>query len=136
QPPTSPRLMRERAEGQPARSGAELLVVNGDVLTMDAERRVLLGGAIAIAQGRIVAVGTTSDLRERFPGIDEFDALGGVVTPGLVNAHQHITGDPLARSCVPDDLEPGRSIFEWAVPLHGAHTPDDDELCAQLSAVD
>jgi 5-methylthioadenosine/S-adenosylhomocysteine deaminase len=37
---------------------------------------------------------------------------------------------------VPDDLEPGRSIFEWAVPLHGAHTGDDDELCAQLTCVE
>ena len=47
------------------------------------------------------------------------------MTPGLVNAHQHITGDPLARSCTPDDLEPGRSIFEWSVPLHANHTGDD-----------
>jgi 5-methylthioadenosine/S-adenosylhomocysteine deaminase len=75
-------------------------------------------------------------LRADFPGVAEIDARGGVVTPGLVNAHQHITGDPLARSCTPDDLEPGRSIFEWSVPMHAAHTPDDDELCAQLSAVD
>jgi 5-methylthioadenosine/S-adenosylhomocysteine deaminase len=59
-----------------------------------------------------------------------------VVTPGLVNAHQHITGDPLARSCTPDDLEPGRSIFEWSVPLHASHTGDDDELCAQLTSAE
>jgi 5-methylthioadenosine/S-adenosylhomocysteine deaminase len=115
---------------------ADLLVVNGDVLTMDPQRRVLLGGAVAIAGDRIVAVGATSELRARFAGAPELDARRGVVTPGLVNAHQHLTGDPLARSCTPDDLESGRSIFEWSVPLHGAHTPDDDELAAQLSAVD
>jgi 5-methylthioadenosine/S-adenosylhomocysteine deaminase len=120
--------------GEPRR--ADLLVVGGDIVTMDPQRRVLLGGAIAIAGDRIVAVGATSELRARFPGTAELDAAGGVVTPGLVNAHQHITGDPLARSCTPDDLEPGRSIFEWSVPLHGAHTPDDDELTAQLTAID
>jgi 5-methylthioadenosine/S-adenosylhomocysteine deaminase len=116
--------------------GADLLVVNGDVLTMDPQRRILIGGAVAVAGDRIVAVGATSALRELHPTARVLDARGGVVTPGLVNAHQHITGDPLARSCTPDDLESGRSIFEWSVPLHAAHTPDDDELAAQLTAVD
>src|SRR4051812_34036171 len=115
---------------------ADLLVVNGDVVTMDPQRRVLIGGAVAIAGERIVAVGATSELRARFPGMNELDADGGVVTPGLVNAHQHITGDPLARSCTPDNLEPGRSIFEWSVPLHASHTGDDDELCAQLTSAE
>ena len=52
----------------------------------------------------------------------------------MINAHQHLTGDPLVRSCIPDLLPPGASIFEWSVPLHGAHTADDDELSATLSA--
>jgi 5-methylthioadenosine/S-adenosylhomocysteine deaminase len=113
---------------------ADFLLVNGDIVTMEASRRVLLGGAVAVQGERIAAVGATSELRARYPGAREIDAGGGVVTPGLINAHQHITGDPLARSCTPDDLEPGRSIFEWSVPLHGNHTGDDDELCAQLTA--
>ena len=36
---------------------ADLLVVNGDIVTMNAERQVLLGGAVAIAGGRILDVG-------------------------------------------------------------------------------
>jgi 5-methylthioadenosine/S-adenosylhomocysteine deaminase len=97
---------------------------------------VLVGGAIAIAGDRIRAVGSTSELCGRWPHAPRVDAAGGVVTPGLVNAHQHITGDPLARSCTPDDLAPGRSIFEWSVPLHANHTGDDDELCAQLTSAE
>jgi 5-methylthioadenosine/S-adenosylhomocysteine deaminase len=58
------------------------------------------------------------------------------VTPGMINAHQHLTGDPLVRSCIPDLLPPGASIFEWSVPLHGAHTGDDDELSATMGAVE
>ena len=58
------------------------------------------------------------------------------MAPGLINAHHHLTGDPLVRSCIPDLLPPGASIFQWSVPLHGTHTPDDDELSATLSAVE
>ena len=54
----------------------------------------------------------------------------------LIDAHQHLTGDPLVRSCIPDLLPPGDSIFEWSVPVHGAHRPLDDELAASLSAVE
>ena len=34
----------------------DLAIVNGTVITMDAERRVLRGGAVGIRDGRIVAV--------------------------------------------------------------------------------
>ncbi len=70
------------------------------------------------------------------PDAAVFDAAGCVVTPGMVNAHQHFTGDPLVRSCIPDLLAPGASIFQWSVPLHGEHTGDDDELSATLCAVE
>jgi 5-methylthioadenosine/S-adenosylhomocysteine deaminase len=115
---------------------ADLLVTDGDRLTIDAERRIILDGAVAVAAGRIVAVGPTDEVRAAHPGVTELDASGCVVTPGFVNTHQHTTGDPLARSCVPDDLQPGESIFSWAVPLNDAHTPDDDGLAATLTFVD
>jgi 5-methylthioadenosine/S-adenosylhomocysteine deaminase len=120
----------------PEHKGADLLVVSGDVVTMNEKRQVLLGGAVAIGDERILAVGSTSKLRAAWPGTLELDASHCVVTPGLINAHQHLTGDPLARSCIPDDLAPGASIFEWSVPLHGAHTADDDELSAILSSAE
>ena len=114
--------------------GEGLLVVGGDVITMNPTREVLLGAAVAIADGRIVDVGAPDRLRAARPGTPELDAAGCVITPGLINAHQHLTGDPLARSCIPDDLPPGSSIFDWSVPLHGAHTGDDDELSAILTS--
>jgi 5-methylthioadenosine/S-adenosylhomocysteine deaminase len=116
--------------------GVDLLVTGGDVVTMNARREVLSGGTVAIGAGRIVAVGRTSELRAAHPDAEVLDAAGCVVTPGLVNAHQHLTGDPLARSCIPDLLAPGVSIFEWSVPLHGAHTAADDELSASLAAAE
>ena len=119
-----------------AAAAADLLVTGGDLLTVDVERRIILDGAVAIRDGRIVAVDTTTAVRAAFPGTRELDASGCVVTPGFVNTHQHLTGDPLAHSCVPDDLPPGESIFSWAVPLNDAHEPADDGVAATVSMVD
>ena len=112
-----------------------LLVRGGDVVTTNPAREVLVGGTVAIDGNRIVAVGKTSELTARYPDADVLDATGCVVTPGMVNAHQHHTGDPLIKSCIPDMIQFGDAIFSWAVPVHSAHTADDDALSATISAV-
>jgi 5-methylthioadenosine/S-adenosylhomocysteine deaminase len=116
--------------------GAVTLVAGGDVVTMDRDRRVLLGGTVALAGDLVLAVGSTAELKAAHPDATVVDARGCVVTPGMIDAHQHQTGDPLVRSCIPDLLAPGAAIFEWSVPIHAAHEPDDDEVSAVLSAVE
>jgi 5-methylthioadenosine/S-adenosylhomocysteine deaminase len=130
---TMPESSSQHNQAAPA---AELLVAGGDVVTMNERREVLAGGAVAIGGNQVVAVGRTSELRAAYPDATVLDATDCVVTPGYVNAHEHLTGDPLARSCIPDLLPPGASIFEWSVPLHGAHTADDDELSALLACAE
>ncbi len=117
-----------------ARGG--LLVHGATVVTMNARREVLRDAAIAVVGDRIAAIGPASRVLAEYPSLPALDARGCVVTPGLINAHQHMTGDSLARSCIPDLLPPGASIFEWSVPLHGAHTAADDELSASLAAIE
>ena len=114
----------------------ELIIANGDVVTMNPKREVLLGGSVLVDGSTIAAVGSTSALRAAHPQAKVINATGCVVTPGMINAHQHLTGDPLVRSCIPDLLAPGVSIFGWSVPLHGAHTPADDEMTALLCAIE
>lgn len=114
----------------------KIILAGGDVVTMNRDREVLVGGSVVIDGTTIVDVGATSELRARHGDADEFDASGCVITPGMVDAHQHLTGDPLIRSCIPDLLPPGASIFEWSVPVHGAHEPLDDEIAAALTAVE
>ena len=46
-------------------------------------------GALAIEQGRIVAVGATSALAARFAADETIDATGHAVLPGLIDAHMH-----------------------------------------------
>ncbi len=114
----------------------DLLVTGGDIVTMNPDREVLMSGAVAIAGDTIVAVGSTSRLRAQYPGARELDATDCVVTPGIVSAHQHFTGDPLVRSVIPDTITSGPAVFDWSVPLHAVHTGDDDEISALLTATE
>ena len=95
---------------------AALLIVGASrAVTMDPARTVLTEAAVAVDGGRIAAIGPVEALRRAHPGADELDAAGGWLLPGMVDAHQHLTGDRLARASIPDDLAPGESIFSWAV---------------------
>ncbi|MFQ5788857.1 MAG: imidazolonepropionase [Acidobacteriota bacterium] len=47
-------------------------------------------GAVAIEEGRIVAVGRTSELLSRYVARQKLDAGGKVVCPGFVDPHTHV----------------------------------------------
>lgn len=111
------------------------IVRGADVVTMDEARTVFTDGAVAIAGDRIEAVGSYPELRDRYPEASVIGDGTGLVTPGYVNAHQHLTGDRLIASCIPDAIDSQEAIFDWAVPVHAAHTGDDDELSATLGAI-
>jgi imidazolonepropionase len=50
---------------------------------------ILRGGAVAVAEGRIAAVGAEADLVAAYPDAERIDCGGGVLTPGLVDSHTH-----------------------------------------------
>jgi len=67
----------------------DTLIKGGTVITMDGEKRVFLGGYVAITDGKIVAVGKESECD--FKATKE--TLAGsqyLVLPGLVNTHAHL----------------------------------------------
>lgn len=113
---------------------ADLLIVNGDIVTMDPERRILVGGAIAVSGERIVEIGATSTLRAKYQAAGVLDADGGIVTPGLINGHQHTTNGVLLRSCIPDEWTSVKSISTYSQPLVHLVTGDDEELGATIIA--
>jgi 5-methylthioadenosine/S-adenosylhomocysteine deaminase len=66
-----------------------LIVTGGTVVTMDASRRVIPNGAVAIDGARIADVGTAADIARRFTGRSSIAAVGQIVLPGLINTHTH-----------------------------------------------
>jgi 5-methylthioadenosine/S-adenosylhomocysteine deaminase len=120
----------------PAAPGEALLVRGGDVVTMDRDATVVSDGAVLVRGAVIAAVGRFAELRAAHPDAEVIGDVDGLVTPGYVNAHQHLTGDRLIHSCIPDAIDSQQAIFGWAVPVHATHSGDDDELSATLGAVE
>jgi 5-methylthioadenosine/S-adenosylhomocysteine deaminase len=86
---------------------ADLVVRHGTVVTVDKERRVIPDGALAVLGGRIVAVDTQAAVARDFVARETLDAEGGLVIPGLVNAHTH-AAMVLFRG-IADDLK----LMDW-----------------------
>jgi 5-methylthioadenosine/S-adenosylhomocysteine deaminase len=59
------------------------------VITEDAQRRVIPGGAIAIRGDRIVAVGTKAQIDARFQAKQRLDRPDAILAPGLIDTHTH-----------------------------------------------
>jgi predicted amidohydrolase YtcJ len=69
---------------------AELALHNGKVVTVDANDSV--AQAVAIAGGRIVALGSNDEIRSRIgPSTKVIDLRGRTATPGLIDTHVHFT---------------------------------------------
>ena len=69
---------------------ADILIRNGTILTMDGRRRVIPKGAVAISDGKIVAIGETESLTREYHTEKTIDAKHKVMMPGLINTHTHL----------------------------------------------
>jgi cytosine/adenosine deaminase-related metal-dependent hydrolase len=95
--------------------GAELLV------TMDADRRELAGGWIAISGGFVSALGGADDTPPSASLVVRAD--GCLVTPGLVNTHHHLFQN-LTRAFPPMT---GAALFGWLNTLYPRWQAIDEE---------
>jgi predicted amidohydrolase YtcJ len=66
----------------------DLILINGKILTVDAKDSV--AEAVAIANGKILSVGSTEEIRKRAGSSTRIlDLHGLTATPGLIDAHGH-----------------------------------------------
>jgi 5-methylthioadenosine/S-adenosylhomocysteine deaminase len=101
----------------------DLIVSGGAVVTMDARRRVIEDGAVAVAGGRIVAVGTRAEVAGRFAAREVIDARGAAVIPGLVNGHTHIPMS-LFRG-IADDLDLNEWLTKYIFPAEAKNVTEE-----------
>ena len=115
-----------------AKSPIDLAVVHGYVVTMDDDRRVFRDGAVAVADREIVAVGTTAEVLAAYEPARTIDARGGVVHPGFVETHTHVTYH-LGRAAVPDTLQFHEIEPRFFQPYLNALDDDDEHASALLA---
>ncbi len=96
----------------------DVIVEAVQVVTMNADRDIIRDGAVAVRGNTIVAVGKTADIRRQYTADRTLGGPRFVLTPGMVNTHIHITGEPLTRGYVPDDTPFVENVFEWLCPLY------------------
>ena len=113
------------------RRTCDLLIRNGLVISMDAERAIHQPGAVAITGPRIVAVGTDADLRARFEARKTLDAHGGIVHPGFIDAHNHVVHTS-CRGVFGNIHDTGSSPVNFADWKAGV--TEDDEAAATAMA--
>lgn len=112
----------------------DLLVRAEIIVTQDSERTIIRDGGMAIAGGRISAVGPWCELEQNWNCGRLLDLGPAMVLPGLVNTHTH-NAMTLFRGLA-DDLP----LMEWLenhiFPVEQHHTPETVRLGARLACAE
>jgi len=79
------------AQAVPSRPTADLVLWNGKIVTLDEGKPG--GRALAVAQGKILAVGSDPEIKAYItPATQVIDVKGALVIPGLIESHGHFLG--------------------------------------------
>ncbi len=107
-----------------------MLFTNATIITMNPTRAIITGGAIAIKDNRIAAVGKTDALLRQYSGDQIIDVKGKLIIPGLIDTHVHLA-QALIRGCA-DDMALIQWLRERVWVLQGNFTHDDGYVSARL----
>ena len=68
----------------------DMLVAGGTVVTMNAERRIIEDGAVAVNGDTIEALGSRASIEAKYTAAQTINAGGKLVLPGFINGHTHV----------------------------------------------
>lgn len=122
------------ATGTGGPAACDIIVRNGYVLTLNAERTVYASGAVAIAGNTIVAVGPEREVLAAYRAPRILDAGGAPVHPGFIDAHIHI-GHHTCRGVFADTMASSKqpvSFADWKADVRA----DDDYAATSLGAIE
>ena len=112
----------------------DLMIVHGVVITVDAQRRIFSDGAVAIEGSRIAEVGQSPDLEQKYQARRVINARGGVVQPGFVDGHVHLS-QHLGRGTIPDLWPEEKEHDQW-LPYWTGMTEEDARCSAMLACLE
>ena len=118
----------------------KLLLIHGQVMTMDAQRHVFADGAVAIDGRDIVAVGRTKDVIKEYEAKETWDVHGALIRPGYTEGHAHLVDqilgdisiDSWQYTCGAGDAYDAE-WSEWVLPHWETESPETEYLGSLLS---
>src|SRR3989449_3279987 len=116
---------------------ASTLIHDTTIVTANEAGSILYDAALVVRDGRIAALGPTTELIARPPDAERVDGRGRAILPGLANTHTHLSR-VLARGIYEDLSPPHTPPFTGGlapVPLPEL-TPDEERVMAVLGALE
>ena len=109
----------------------EQLITNAVIVTVDPKRRILWNGAILIKDDRIADLGSTEELKVKYPAPDHtINASGKVIFPGFIDNHTHLFQTLLKG--IGDDMELSDWLSHMMFPAAVYLEPEDTYHAAML----
>src|SRR5215212_10148189 len=111
---------------------------NGIIVTLGSKNQVLWNGAVVTENEKIIAVGSSTELQQRFPDAETVDCAGKIVLPGFICAHHHFYSTMARGMAIPG--EPAANFMEilerlwWKVDR--ALAQEDITLSAQIPLIE
>jgi cytosine/adenosine deaminase-related metal-dependent hydrolase len=112
------------------------LLTNATIVTVNKSREIILDGAILVENGRITALGKTSDIIDQVnqnenKDLDIVDCKNKIIIPGLVNTHAHLA-QSLLRGLA-EDLPLHNWLCDAIWPLEANYAEDDGYVASMLT---
>jgi 5-methylthioadenosine/S-adenosylhomocysteine deaminase len=101
----------------------DMLVLNGTLVTMDKDHTVIQDAGVAVEHGRIVAVGSSTDIVRMYSAPERVDATGKIIIPGLINGHTHVPMT-LFRGLA-DDLDLQEWLTKYIFPAEAKNVTEE-----------
>ncbi|MBC2714024.1 MAG: amidohydrolase [Desulfobacteraceae bacterium] len=111
------------------------IIYNGIVITVNPDFEIIEDGLVCIKDGVIQSVEVRNKDISQYRAVDFVDANGGIVMPGLINAHVHLPMS-LFRGLA-DDLPLGQWLNDYIFPAEQKHiSPETVQIGTLLSCVE
>lgn len=105
------------------------------VVTMDASRRVIERGAVAVRSGRIAAIGPRAEIDRKYQAAQRIDCAECLIAPGLINTHAHAPMSLLRG--IADDMRLQDWLEKFIFPAEAkAVSPDFVRWGTRLAAIE
>ena len=116
------------AQAQPGAAG--VVFTHVDVANPDLVQRDV---ALAVAGGRITAIGPTDEVLTKFPRAEVYDGRGKALLPGLINCHAHLA-QAISRGFNEDFGFP--NSYKLPVSPTSLMSRDENTLMAVVAAIE